>query len=465
MLLDNNQDLLPDAREKLTDYLLSLFKIGDKTALEAFSQGQRDIFEFIVFKDKPRGACLAPTGYGKTEAVACAVVICVVLLGEDFIIGSVKYGTSDIIMKAVIDHLFDSSLFYTQLELDGTTAFEDLKRERKKNHLNFKLGGSLQILSFHGSDTDNGLGIGKHAPNVILDESPLLTPMKYLQLVKITEGTGDYNKTFLFELGNALNRNHFLYNIKVNPRYKKIDISLEQAVAEGRLDMESVEEKRGMPLFNEFYLCKFPDENELDSKGYRLLVTTDTLSKKIVVEKLEPTGKPKLGIDVGGGGDFNVYVVRYLNEAWVESTNQSDDTMTNVSECVRICDKYGIDYEEVYIDDIGIGRGVADRLKELDHNVNAVSAGEKPTESDKYANIKAENYWETRLWLENGGVLVQNENWIQLTWIKYKTNSDKVIKIQPKDDLKKEHNGKSPDHVEALMLTFTKRIAPNVRFI
>jgi hypothetical protein len=40
-----------------------------------------------------------------------------------------------------------------------------------------------------------------------------------------------------------------------------------------------------------------------------------------------------------------------------------------------------------------------------------------------------------------------------LFWIKYKVNTDKVLKIEGKDDVKR-RMGRSPDFVESLMLTF-----------
>lgn len=48
--------------------------------------------------------------------------------------------------------------------------------------------------------------------------------------------------------------------------------------------------------------------------------------------------------------------------------------------------------------------------------------------------------------------------WYQLTWIKYKVSSDKVLQIEPKEDLKK-REGKSPDFAEAIMLTFADPVA------
>src|SRR5436853_2097542 len=69
-------------------------------------------------------------------------------------------------------------------------------------------------------------------------------------------------------------------------------------------------------------------------------------------------------------------------QAWIETFNRSNDTMTNVNEVIRIIDKYTIEKEgrkvrllkpeNVFLDDIGIGRGVTDRLREMSAEVNGV---------------------------------------------------------------------------------------------
>jgi hypothetical protein len=457
--------LQPDIRNQIRR-LLDIFLVGDKSAGEALSDGQVDIAAAIMLKLSPRNACVGPTGYGKSESIAMGAIYRVVFFKEDFVICSVKYGTSEIIMEKVIEHLFDNELLLSQLELEKGQELQRLKRERRKDKLTFRRGGSVKVVSLHGADDDVSKAIGEHAPNIILDESPLLSPAKYLQVLKILEGTGSFDKTFLFELGNAVNRNHFMYNVKSNPKYLKIDISLEQAIAEGRLDQTSVDEKRGLPFFEQFYECKFPDEDEIDEKGYRQLVKTEEIDARIV-DSLETTQEPmKLGVDVAGGGDYNTFTIRQGHQAWIETFNRSNDTMTNVNEVIRIIDKYTITVEgkpvrlivpeEVYIDDIGIGRGVTDRLKELGYKVNGISVGEKPQEADRYANKKADYYWRVRLWIQDKAnkLLKDKEGrWHQLAWIKYKTSTDKVLQIEPKDDLKK-RTGKSPDWAESFMLTF-----------
>lgn len=463
------------ATRKILNYY---FLINGNPAGDEMSDGQVEIFATICYKIKPRGAALAPTGYGKSEAVSMAVILRVFLYHDHFIIASVKYGTADIIMKKIIEHIFDSDEIVEALEIDNTQKLSTLKRERKKTSINFKYGGSIKIVSLHGADEDVSSAIGEHVPNIILDESPLLSPTKYLIVLKILEGTGDYNRTFLFELGNAVNRNHFMFNIKSNSRYLKIDISPDQAIAEGRLDPMSLEENKGLPFFEQFYLCQFPDEDEIDEKGYRQLINSTVIDQR-QSDDIQITEEPMImGVDVAAGGDYNVYVIRQGNQAWIETWNRSNDTMTNVSEVVRIIDKYSyieekddkkrtirlLKPEHIFIDDIGVGRGVTDRLKEMHteingkevyYSVNGVSVGSKAQDPTKYYNQKAENYWLAREWLlKEDTKLMRDNRWHQFTWIKYKVSTDKVLQIEPKDDLKK-REGKSPDFAESLMLSFS----------
>ena len=436
--------------------LLKLFKIFGRPADEMMSDGQVLIAGSIIFKASPRTACLASTGYGKSEAVAIGTILRCIVYKEDFIIASVKYGTSDIIMSKVIEHLFDDPFITYQMELDKSVKLDRLRRERKKENLTFREGGSIKIISLHGKDDDVGTAIGEHVSNIILDESPLLSATKYFQVLKILEGTGNYDNTFLFELGNAVNRNHFMNNVLHNPQYFKINISLEQAIREGRLDQKSVDEKKTMPLFESFYLNKFPDAEAIDEKGYRVLLTEEEI-RQAFVDTIEDEDDKKLGADIAGGGDDNAFVVRGHKYAYIDRSNRSIDTMVNISEIEDIMEQKDIEDTAVFIDDVGIGRGVSDRLKEKGHEVNSISAGSASDEKDKFKNIKAQCYWGLRNWIKSGGKLKRDERFIQISWIKYKVTSDKQIQIEPKDDLKS-RTGKSPDYAEALMLTFAPTI-------
>ena len=59
------------------------------------------------------------------------------------------------------------------------------------------------------------------------------------------------------------------------------------------------------------------------------------------------------------------------------------------------------------------------------------------------------------MWVAGGGKSARNDKFRQLATIKYKTSMDKVLRIEPKEELKK-RTGKSPDYAEAFMLTFVQ---------
>ncbi len=94
-----------------------------------------------------------------------------------------------------------------------------------------------------------------------------------------------------------------------------------------------------------------------------------------------------------------------------------------------------------------------------------MSVGEKPQDETKYKNIKAEAFWNARSWVLTGGKPKRNDRFLQLARIKYKVTADKVIQIEPKEELKK-RTGKSPDFDEAFMLTFRQGPPePNIRLL
>lgn len=376
-------------------------------------------------------------------------------MGERFTILAPTEKKAQIIMGYIIDHSFDDPIFTERLELDNNVTLDRLRRERSRTNLTYKGGGGVMVLTLDARNQKRSIeaAMGFGGNRIILDESSLIDDPLYATVKRMLGGY-KYHDTFLLEIGNPFYRNHF-YRTWHDDRYNKIFIDYKIALQEGRYSEEFIEEMRQEAFFDVFYECTFPDEDMLDERGYRNLVSQEKLESAFTRSVTESDGKLKLGVDIGGGGDFNVYVLRNQDVAWIESKNRSNDTMSNVSEVQRILKEHSnLSPEAVYIDDIGIGRGVSDRLKELDIPVNGVSVGEKAQDSTKYKNIKAEGYWNTKMWLDAGGKLAKEDGFKQLTWIKYKVNTDKVLQIEPKDELKK-RTGKSPDYAEALMLTFT----------
>jgi hypothetical protein len=73
----------------------------------------------------------------------------------------------------------------------------------------------------------------------------------------------------------------------------------------------------------------------------------------------------------------------------------------------------------------------------------------------------AEANWKAARWVRSGGRLLKHDGFRQLPRIKSKVSTDKVLQIEPEEDLKK-RTGQSPDYVEASLLTLALQ-APEPR--
>jgi hypothetical protein len=313
--------------------------------------------------------------------------------------------------------------------------------------------------------------MGFGAEIVIMDEACLISDNSEATVFRMIAGKGP--KAFYCKIGNPFYsespNSHFKESWEDVFTYARIFIDYERAIKEGRYTKEFIEQAKLKPLFDVLFKCEFPGVMEVDKDGFRKLVKADNIKYGATIENIleginrekKKHGKllvrPKLGCDVGGGGDLNVRTIRWRTMAAVTGTNQSNDTMVNVGDIRGDMERFSIAPEDVNIDDIGIGRGVCDRLKELGFQVNAVNAGETAeTDRDKFANQKAEMCWKAKAWLESdGNILDERREWDQLTWLKYKVMSDSRIQMEPKEKLK-ERTKKSPDFAESFYLTFAE---------
>lgn len=110
---------------------------------------------------------------------------------------------------------------------------------------------------------------------------------------------------------------------------------------------------------------------------------------------------------------------------------------------------------EILVDAIGIGAGVADRLRELGLPARAINVSESPGMQDVYLNLRAELWFKMRDWLAGRQCrMPEDENLTsELVTPRYKFTSSGKIQIESKEDMKK-RGLPSPDGAEAFMLTF-----------
>lgn len=120
---------------------------------------------------------------------------------------------------------------------------------------------------------------------------------------------------------------------------------------------------------------------------------------------------------------------------------------------------------EINVDAIGMGAGVADRLRQLGLPARAIQVSEAPAmvNADRYLNLRTELWFKAKEWFEDRMCSIpaaykrvekEDDLVAQLVSQKYDhLPSDKVFALSKKD-MKRKHGIDSPDLADAFLLTF-----------
>ena len=163
-----------------------------------------------------------------------------------------------------------------------------------------------------------------------------------------------------------------------------------------------------------------------------------------------------LGVDPArGGNDKSAIIRRRGRKAYKCETFQGLDTMQLVGKIKQIIDTERP--HKVFIDCIGIGAGVVDRLHEMGYEcvvgVNVARAANNP---DQFLNLRAELWSEMRDWFnQDMPVQIPDDPDLQkeLCGLGYDYNSSGRLVIESKKDARK-RGMNSPDKADSLMITF-----------
>lgn len=430
--------------------LLKLFKIDGQPIIA--TEGQLEIFHAIVFRKWNRVQILCATQYGKSLFVALACLIVACIQGEMIAVVAPKDDKAKIIMRYFIEHIGDSPLLYTQLEKN--TKLERLRMEENKDRIVLRNGGGMYVISAQAGNSQRGVeaAMGAGAKIVITDEAGLIPDNIEATIFRMIAGKG--SDAFYCKIGNPFYRNHFFRSSK-DSTYHQIFIDYVQALQENRYTEDFINEAKRKPNFDILFGCLFPLEDTIDERGYIRLLTDDEIesAKKVV----EPFGEIRLGVDIAeGGGDSNVIALRTANQATQLMSFKNEDTMTITGHAAKIRKELDMRDENVFLDEIGVGKGVVDRLHEQNIKATGVKFSEKAEDETQFVNKRSECYWRFKDWIRAGGALDPDDDWSQLNHIKYKVDSSGRMVIIPKEELRKQGLG-SPDLPDAIAMTFARK--------
>jgi len=175
-----------------------------------------------------------------------------------------------------------------------------------------------------------------------------------------------------------------------------------------------------------------------------------------------PTTPVVWGLDVARfGGDRSALAKRQGN-VLIEpiKTWQNKDLMELAGIVLSEYDAvpYSMRPQAIYIDAIGLGAGLADRLRELDMPAVAVSVSETASLKDRFNRLRDELFWAAREWFEARDCHIPDDGTLmaELSGIRYKYLSTGKLKVESKDEMKR-RGQRSPDVADAFVLSFAQQ--------
>lgn len=210
----------------------------------------------------------------------------------------------------------------------------------------------------------------------------------------------------------------------------------------------------GAKAFKQEYPCN-PTE-AFQASGDNTLILPDVAITAAKMEDVEKYGKLLVGVDPARFGDDRTAIIRREGRViYGKQTFIKYDTMQIVGICHNILETEPV--HKMFIDVIGVGAGIYDRLKELGHEdrIVAVNVANTPRNAKKYYNVRAELWGEFSEWLRELPVSIPDDPELisDVCSVQYKFDSKGRLVIEKKEDMKK-RGVRSPDCAEAAILTF-----------
>jgi hypothetical protein len=422
--------------------------------------GQEAIVHAVAFDKDPRTVIVCMTRYGKSWAVAQGILLWILNNpGKKIGIIAPTNEKTTIIRNYVAIFISICPVLLGLLDLERTGASR-IQKEVSRKRMTWKHRVEMRTLSAEGAGQQlMGFGFDK----VVVDEECDIEYETYR--AKITRMLGESPDSTYVGIGNPWHRDNQFYEHWTNVAWKKIHIGWKQAVEEGRISIEFVEEQR-MTLtpmeFTVLYEAEFPEESEDQLIHYKWIMHATRGFNPV-----EITGPSvaRMGVDVARTGkDSTVLTVgfkiadMYVVEEVKEYKQQ--DTMKTADDVYA----YALQKNpnRITIDTNGVGGGVTDRLNQIKKdgrvkaNVVAFMGGEKPTTEAaqaRFSNKKAEAYFHLRTLFEEGRIIIPRHGKLldQLNKMKWGLNSNQKIRIydpgEAPDDTAEQ---KSPDFADSL---------------
>lgn len=173
-------------------------------------------------------------------------------------------------------------------------------------------------------------------------------------------------------------------------------------------------------------------------------------------ENVESESALVIGVDPAIGSNDRTAIIRRRGRlAYKLEAFRNHNTMEVAGRLVQIIKEERP--SRIYIDCIGIGAGIVDRMQEMGYDiVEGVNVARTPNDKQKFKNLRAELWWEMKDWLmQEMPVQIPDSDELHgdLCSLGYKYTSNGLLQLEGKDQLRA-RGMPSCDTADALMLTF-----------
>lgn len=331
-------------------------------------------------------------------------------------------------------------------------AFPEALRARKLSDemlIEFKNGSVWQLA---GADNYDAL-VGANPVGVVFSEWALTNPQAW-----------DFIRPILMENGGwawfnttPRGRNHafqMAVMAQKNPAwfFERLTVDDTQVLTAEQLQEERLSGMAEDKIQQEYY-CSFEAAEAVQ------FITYEHVQQALDRVMEDPQRPVIFGLDVARfGDDRSALAIRHGDKLMKIITWQGLDTMQTASKVAETADRARAD--RIFVDGVGVGGGVVDRLRQLGLRVVDVNAGGRATDQTRYYNKRAECWGRMRDWLKDRGAIAANsELEFDLLGPEYCFDANNRIQLEKKDDMKK-RGIPSPDLGDALALTFAERVPP-----
>lgn len=215
------------------------------------------------------------------------------------------------------------------------------------------------------------------------------------------------------------------------------------------------------PSFTARVLGRFPDSS-VDALFPGELIR---LAQALILTPRETTPRI-IGVDVARyGDDETVFMLRHGGRARCiyRSLDTKPNPMTTAGRVIFAAREHGA--SKIYVDATGVGGPLVDRLRELDLpgiQVEGVNFGAAPLDKERFADVRAECFWNVRERMTQGELDIDGEDQdleAELSVLKTAFTSGGKIRIESKDAMRK-RGIPSPNIADALAVSFADAFEP-----